>query len=152
MVLPASGWDIIANVRLRFISSQNSKTIPPIFAKTDKIDFDKKPTFDSEIILKVGDAKKLVLPEYTEQSAVWTSEDEAIASVDEDGVVTANSLGEAKIIADTNDGYKTEYTVNVYSTVAYYWHFVMDFCEENWIAVVIVAVVAIVFIFIKASF
>ena len=124
-----------------------------VFAEADRIDFDKEPTFDTEIILKPGLNQKLILPDYVEKSeTTWMVEDEAIASVDQDGIVTANSKGKTVVTADTHDGYKTQYNINVYSTAKYYWNKVLDFCKENWIAVVIIAVVAIIFIFIKATF
>ena len=124
-----------------------------IFAEVDEIDFNKEPVFDSDIILKSGLNQKLVLPDYTEQSGTtWVVEDESIATIDQDGVVTAHSEGKTVVTADTHDGYKTEYTINVYSTVGYYWNKVLDFCKENWIPVVIVVVVLLIFFFIKATF
>lgn len=50
----------------------------------------------------------------TDQSVVWTSSDDAVASVSEDGTVTAKKAGFAKITAKANDGgFTASYTVTV---------------------------------------
>ena len=50
----------------------------------------------------------------TTKRVIWTSSNEGVASVDEDGVVTALKTGNATITAETADGgYKTSYTVTV---------------------------------------
>ena len=62
----------------------------------------------SEINLEATQTAKLVaivLPETTTNKTVtWKSSDKTIATVDENGVVTAIAVGEANITATTNDG------------------------------------------------
>ena len=61
-----------------------------------------------------------VLPEdATDKSVTWTTSDQAIATVDENGLVTALATGTATITATTNDGSKLSATcvVNVTSPV-----------------------------------
>ena len=62
--------------------------------------------YPEELVLPVGETAQLkatveplVLPD---KSVTWTSEDETIATVDENGVVTAVASGETKIIATSN--------------------------------------------------
>lgn len=63
---------------------------------------------DSSLIVNVGASKQLtatVLPlNATDKSVEWISTSSSIASVDENGVVTANAPGNATIIVSTNDG------------------------------------------------
>lgn len=63
--------------------------------------------YPDELTLTQGAAKKLsvrILPENaTNQSVTWSSEDESVAAIDEDGVVTALSEGTTRIIAITQD-------------------------------------------------
>ena len=59
-----------------------------------------------------------VLPDYaTDKSVTWTSSDEAVATVDQTGKVTAVAIGNAVITATANDGsgVKAECAVTVYS-------------------------------------
>ena len=59
-----------------------------------------------------------VLPDYaTDKSVTWTSSDEAVATVDQTGKVTAVAMGNAVITATANDGsgVKAECAVTVYS-------------------------------------
>ena len=54
----------------------------------------------------------------TFKNVTWTSSDDDIASVDENGVVTAKSNGTAIIQVETNDGGYTDYcTINVFTHV-----------------------------------
>ena len=65
----------------------------------------------TEVVLKVGENVQLnstVNPENaTNKNVVWTSNNEAVAKVDENGKVTAISVGEANITVTTVDGNKT---------------------------------------------
>ena len=62
----------------------------------------------SSCTLDVGDTQQLtatVMPENaTNKSVVWTSSDETVATVDENGLVTAHKGGTATISANTTDG------------------------------------------------
>ena len=62
----------------------------------------------SSVILSKGESTQLVatvLPEDATNKAVnWTSSDETVAVVDEQGIVTAISIGKASITATTTDG------------------------------------------------
>ena len=61
--------------------------------------------------LTVGETKTLtatVLPaNATDKSVVWSSSNSTVASVNQNGVVTANEVGNATITVTTNDGAKT---------------------------------------------
>ena len=50
----------------------------------------------------------------TDKSLIWQSSDEAVATVDANGVVTALSAGKVTISAVTNDGSKKQAKVNLY--------------------------------------
>lgn len=62
----------------------------------------------SQVLLDLGDTFQLVdtvKPNYAEnQKVVWTSSNESVASVDQNGLVTAKSYGEAMITVTTEDG------------------------------------------------
>ena len=62
--------------------------------------------------LEVGDTYQLVAtitPEdATNQEVTWTSDADAVASVDADGLVTAHAAGAATITVTTNDGARTD--------------------------------------------
>lgn len=64
---------------------------------------------DDEASLKVGESKKLSAAlkpkDATDTKIIWLSENENVASVDDEGNVTALSKGEAVIIAVSDDGY-----------------------------------------------
>ena len=63
---------------------------------------------DTSVKLILGDKKKLtatVLPENaTNKNIFWSTSDEGIASVDNDGNITANGIGSATITVRTEDG------------------------------------------------
>lgn len=72
----------------------------------------------AEVALYVGDTAQLsavVLPEdATDKTVTWKSDDEAVATVDENGLVTAVGAGEAIITVTTNDHmFTSTCTVNV---------------------------------------
>ena len=80
-------------------------------AEAVEAEFDKEYLWVGEI----GNVSYTVLPEdTTDKSVTFTSEDEAIATVDENGVVTAIGAGEVKITVATTDGRASaEVTVEV---------------------------------------
>lgn len=75
--------------------------VPPIPVQSISLDY-------TEILLKPKQAKQLiatVLPEdATNKSLVWTTENQSVATVDKNGVVTAIGLGKTNILATTIDG------------------------------------------------
>lgn len=68
--------------------------------------------------VKAGDTLAIeyaITPEdATDKSLTWQSSDEAVATVDANGVVTALSAGKVTISAVTNDGSKKQAKVNLY--------------------------------------
>lgn len=67
---------------------------------------------ESAVTLDIGKTHKInavVLPQNSiaNPDVTWTSSDNNVASVDENGLVTAKAKGNATIIATTNDGNKT---------------------------------------------
>ena len=64
----------------------------------------------TEATLAVGETLTLtatVIPDYAASKVTWSSSDEAVATVNENGVVTAKTEGTATITATTDDGKKT---------------------------------------------
>ncbi len=63
---------------------------------------------DSEIGLEPGDTKQLTVTvsptDAFQKDVIWSSDNEAVATVDENGLVTALSVGEANVSATTLDG------------------------------------------------
>ena len=72
---------------------------------------------DSELSLKLGDIYQLsvaVLPDdATDKSITWSSSDESVASISDDGTVIAKGSGSATITATTNDGTNLSATCEV---------------------------------------
>ena len=71
----------------------------------------------SELYIYIGQSKTLtatVLPSTSNKSVTWTSSDESVASVDQNGLVTAVSYGSTTITVTTTDG---GYTANCSVTV-----------------------------------
>ncbi len=72
---------------------------------------------ENSLDLIVGDTSQLlaeILPETTKNKTVtWTSSDDAVASVDENGLVTAIGSGHCEITAATNNGFTDVCTVGV---------------------------------------
>ena len=83
------------------LSATCKVTVVPTLAETITLD-------KTEISIEATETATLVatvLPELTTNKSVeWTSSDESVATVDENGVVTAIAVGEATITATTNDG------------------------------------------------
>ena len=70
----------------------------------------------SELNLTVGKSETLIaslLPENTTETVNWSSADEAVATVDADGLVKAVSVGTTTITATTVDGLTAECSVTV---------------------------------------
>ena len=92
------------------LSATCKVTVVPTMAETIKLD-------KAEISLEATETATLVasvLPELTtNKSVVWTSSNEAVATVDANGVVTAIAVGEAIITATTTDGTNLSATCKV---------------------------------------
>ena len=99
------------------LSASCNVTVVPTLAETITLD-------KTEISLEATETSTLVatvLPELTtDKSVEWSSSDESVAVVDENGVVTAISVGEATITATTADGsnLSTSCKVTVVPTLA----------------------------------
>jgi hypothetical protein len=56
----------------------------------------------------VGDSERLLIEikpnKYTSKDLVWTSEDKEIVSINEEGIITGNSIGNTIIKVSTKDG------------------------------------------------
>lgn len=85
--------------------------------------------------MEVGETKELtatVAPaEATNKAVTWSSDKESVATVDEDGVVTAVAAGTANITVTTTDGSKTAtcaITVNAPAPVSA----TLDFTDTGW--------------------
>ncbi len=84
----------------------------------------------TEIIITSSNGSSLNKDETTEFSAeivpnnatykniTWSTSDESIATIDENGVLTTHSTGTVMIIATTDGGFVAEYKLNVVSPVA----------------------------------
>lgn len=80
----------------------------------DSIKFNK-----TKLNLERGNIERLeltILPEDTtiDKTITWSSDDESIASVDQEGLVTGKSKGSTTITATTSNGLSIQATVNVY--------------------------------------
>ena len=93
------------------------KTVDGSFTDSCEVHIDKAPVYvtdvtldHSEETLNVGDTLQLnetVLPENADNKDVtWESSNDAVASVSDDGLVTANGAGDATITVTTVDGGK----------------------------------------------
>jgi len=84
----------------------------------------------TEIIITSSNGSSLNKDETTEFSAevlpinatykniTWSTSDESIATIDENGVLTTHSTGTVMVIATTDGGFVAEYELNVVSPVA----------------------------------
>lgn len=75
---------------------------------------------DTEITLEVNASKTItasLAPEGTLETVKWSSKNESVATVDENGKITAVSTGKAIITAETESGIKAECTVIVIKPV-----------------------------------
>ena len=73
---------------------------------------------NTKIAMKVGQSK--LLKEFMSQdigAVNWTSSDDKVVSVDQNGKISAKKSGTAVIIAETAGGKKISYTINVGNTV-----------------------------------
>lgn len=100
-----------ATARIRVSATDGSKVTKVIEVKV-------KPIIPVEAIEFVGEEPELALKETTKlaytitpanatvESLSWTSSDEAVVSVTNEGIVTTHAYGEAEITAATSDGTK----------------------------------------------
>ena len=103
--------------------------------------------------MKVGGSIRMELPkDIIKTGVLWESNSTSIATVDEDGVVLGNAPGIAIIKANTSEGFTIEYNVTVASPVKYYWTKTINFVKKNLIAFEIIAVLGLIFVFIKLAY
>lgn len=108
---------------------------------------------NKEIFMKIGSNIRMDLPsDVLKTSVIWQSNNTSVATVDEDGVVLGNAPGEAVITATTTEGFNLEYNITVVSTVKYYWTKTIEFVKKNLIAFEILAVLGLIFVFIKLAY
>lgn len=96
------------------MTSVTAKTVEGGFSKTMRIQVETKVTGitldKNELKLGVGDTKRLIASvapaAATNKKVLWTSGNEAVATVSETGEITAKALGVAVITAKTADGGK----------------------------------------------
>lgn len=119
-VIPAKGhdWELRTDVEATYdapgvaylyckvcnVKDENSKTEIPQLKHVEKIQLDKEEIVFSEAGATVV-IKAVIDPEdATDQTLVWESSDATVASVDENGKVTAHKNGTAVITVRSNDG------------------------------------------------
>ena len=121
-----------------------------IFAQDNKVE---EESINKEIYMKVGGSIRMELPkDIIKTGVLWESNSTSIATVDEDGVVLGNAPGIAIIKANTSEGFTIEYNVTVASPVKYYWTKTINFVKKNLIAFEIIAVLGLIFVFIKLAY
>lgn len=111
----------IANVKVEGIGNFQGKT--SLSVNIEKQDAESVSIDKTELNLKPGDTEQLnatVFPSNaTFKDVIWSSSDENVATVDENGNVQATGNGEAIITAETKDGgFTAECKVTVYTDVA----------------------------------
>lgn len=101
---------------VRFDGDRESERVDIPSFKTLPIDVETVTISPQNNNLKIGDTRQLnieIEPDNaTNQEVNWTSDDESVATVDGDGLVTAEGVGSATITA-TVDGVSDTATVNV---------------------------------------
>ncbi|MDE5849431.1 MAG: Ig-like domain-containing protein [Muribaculaceae bacterium] len=103
------------------VSTSNGKTAKCEITVVAKVIYVSSVTLDkTEIEAVTGDEFTLVatvLPEdATDKTLLWSSSDEAIASVDQTGKVTINGIGSAVITAHTTDGSEIKAECRIFGT------------------------------------
>ena len=102
------------------VIEKGSQRLPsdPVLIKTISVN-------EADIVLKPGKSKQLtvtITPEdATNKKLTWTSDNEGVVTVSDNGVITAVSEGQATITVTANDNGKAKATcvVDVISTIAY---------------------------------
>ncbi|AJA46778.1 levansucrase [Clostridium pasteurianum DSM 525 = ATCC 6013] len=92
-------------IEIRIVKTADGSTPSQEKFKVSSVSLNK-----SEDMLTVGNTdtlKATVLPENAESKVKWTSSNNAVATVDDKGKITAKAAGSAKITATTYDGNKT---------------------------------------------
>lgn len=124
-------WD----VKVEYVGHKTSFKVfafsSPDPVRVESCEFRKK-----KMSLSIGHTKSrtaIILPEEAEcRYAIWSSSDESIASVNENGEVTGVSKGVAKITATTLDGqFSAQYTVKVRRT---FWQWTKYYIFFGWTA------------------
>ena len=92
-------------------TTAGSEEVPNVFAVIGVIEVESITLNDTSKDITIGDFYQLeatVLPENaTDKSVTWSSTDDSIATVDEEGNVSTVALGEATITATSKDGKKS---------------------------------------------
>lgn len=107
-----------------------------VFSSTDPVRVESCEFKKDKLSVSVGHTKSqtaVVLPKEAEcQYALWSSSDESVATVDENGAVTGVSKGTATITATTFDGqFTAEYTLKVRRT---FWQWTKYYIFFGWTA------------------
>lgn len=101
---------------VRFDGDRESERVDIPSFKTLPIDVETVTISPQNNNLKIGDTRQLnieIEPDNaTNQEVNWTSDDESVATVDRDGLVTAEGVGSATITA-TVDGVSDTASINV---------------------------------------
>ena len=82
----------------------------------DPINATKITVVDEEITLLPGESKKInatVLPVKNTDALTWTTNNDTVASVSQDGTITANTIGETTVTVISNSGKTAKVAVTV---------------------------------------
>jgi len=104
-----------ASIRVTATSGINTECIVKVVAKTILVE--SVTVNPKTITLNIGQSQSIsatVLPiDATNQSLIWTSNLVSVVSVDQTGKITANAIGQAKVIVSSSNGINDTVTVNV---------------------------------------
>lgn len=104
-------WGLSGSVSSQWVMEQTGMADP-----APSIEIYKITVSPSELALEAGEEGSLrttILPSYKEKTATWSSDNEAVATVDAEGKVTAVGAGTAVITATVAEGYTDFCTVTV---------------------------------------
>lgn len=104
-------WQLSGSASSQWVMEQTGMADPK-----PEVELYKVTVSPSELSLDAAEESSLrvsILPSYKNKSAAWTSDNEAVATVDAEGNVTAVSAGTAVITATVAEGYTDTCTVTV---------------------------------------